>query len=79
MIDNYHVITLPKLIELKLASYKRLPIDRARDLSDVVQLIKVNNLNKSFADLLHSYVQDLFKEIIIGLEKDKQKGSIDEM
>lgn len=72
-IDGYNIISLSKLIELKLASYKRLPTSRLQDKADVVELIKVNNLQKSFADLLNPYVQDDFKDTIDNLREDQQK------
>ncbi len=71
---------MPKLIELKLASYKSLPANRIQDKADVIQLIQIKNLDKSFADLLHPYVQNDFKDAIDDLERDKkQKGEADEM
>ncbi len=45
----------------------------------MLQLIGIKNLNKSFAKLLHSYVQNEFKELIDILEKEKQKGYVNEI
>lgn len=73
LIDGICVITLPKLIELKLSSYKSLPSLRSQDKADVIQLIVANNLNRPFADLLHPYVQGDFADIIDGIEKDKNE------
>lgn len=73
LIDGIRVITLPKLIELKLSSYKSLPSLRSQDKSDVIQLIVANKLNKPFADLLHPYVQGDFTDIIDGIERDKNE------
>jgi hypothetical protein len=71
---------LPKLIELKLASYKRLPIGRIQDKADVIELIKIKNLDESFADLLHPYVQNDFKDTISSLKREKkQKGDGNEI
>ena len=49
-------LPLSNLIELKLASGMT-AIDRPRDLDDVIQLIRVNHLPKSFGSQLSSYVQ----------------------
>lgn len=62
---------MQKLIELKLASYKSLPVLRLHDKSDVTQLILKNDLNKSFGELIHPYVQKEFQDIIDGLEQEK--------
>jgi hypothetical protein len=72
-----NVISLPKLIDLKLTSYKRLPNTRAKDFADIVELIKSRNLNRSFSDSLHPSVRTQFEQLIDNLEKERQKGSID--
>jgi len=48
-------LSLPRLIELKLASGMTSP-GRIRDLSDVMELIKLRNLPESFAAELNPYV-----------------------
>ena len=73
IINNYSVLTLSKLIELKLASYKRLPSIRMQDKSDVSRLIEINKLDRSFADSLHPYVKKDFEEMIDLLEIDRKK------
>ena len=55
-------LTLTKLVELKLASGMSAP-DRPRDLDDVIQLIRKNRLGEHFADALHPYVQDKYREM----------------
>jgi len=50
-------ITLPKLVELKLASGMT-AVDRPRDLDDVIQLIRVNQLDQSFGEQLDPYVRE---------------------
>ena len=37
--------------------------DRPRDLDDVIQLIRKNRLGEHFADALHPYVQDKYREM----------------
>ena len=55
-------LSLPKLIELKLASGMTSP-GRLRDLSDVLELVKLHNLPESFADELNPYVRAKFLEL----------------
>lgn len=54
-------INLPTLIELKLASGMTNP-GRLKDLSDVLEVIKILNLPIEFANQLNPFVQDKFKE-----------------
>ena len=54
-------ISLPKLINLKLASGMTNP-RRACDLSDVQDLIAVLGSNSAFADSLDESVQEKFQE-----------------
>jgi len=56
------MITLPKLIELKLASGMTAP-DRPRDLDDVIQLIRANALPREFAATLDPWVRGKFDEL----------------
>ncbi len=49
-----------------------------QDLADAIELIKILNLNRSFADLLHPAVRNKFEQLILGLEEDRQKGSVDD-
>jgi hypothetical protein len=55
-------ITLPKLIELKLASGMTAP-DRPRDLDDVIQLVRANALPREFGDVLDPWVRPKFDEL----------------
>jgi hypothetical protein len=57
--DGYKVISLPKLIELKLASGLSAP-HRMRDLADVQDLIAKLELPRNVADALDSSVRDEF-------------------
>ena len=56
-------LSLPRLIELKLASGMTNP-GRIRDLSDVMELIKLRNLPESYAEELNPYVQSKFREAL---------------
>jgi hypothetical protein len=55
-------ITLPKLIELKLASGMTAP-DRPRDLDDVIQLVRANELPRDFGASLDPWVRGKFDEL----------------
>src|SRR5205807_4688330 len=61
-IDGVRVVTLEKLIELKLASGMT-ALDRLKDLADVQELIKVRGLTSEFADSLNPYVRGKFLEL----------------
>jgi hypothetical protein len=56
------IVTLQKLIELKLASGMTAP-DRLKDLADVQELIKIRGLQPEFAEQLDSYVRGKFLEL----------------
>jgi hypothetical protein len=58
VIDNYSVVSLPTLVQLKLAAR------RWRDFADVVELIRVHNLDESFQDQLHPSVRRDFIECL---------------
>ena len=73
-----NIISLHKLIDLKLASYQRLPTARRKDLADVVELMKSLNLNRSFSALLDPSVRNEFEQLVSDLEKYNQKGPIDD-
>ena len=59
--DGIRVLQLPRLIELKLASYMT-GRARSKDLGDVEELIRTLKLHKDFANQLNPYVVPLFHE-----------------
>lgn len=67
-INGVQVVTLEKLIELKLASGMTAP-HRLKDLADVQELIKIRDVNKDFAERLDPYVRDKFLELLEAVEK----------
>ena len=67
-IDGVRIVTLQKLIELKLASGMTAP-DRLKDLADVQELIKIRGLQPEFADQLDPYVRGKFLELCESVEK----------
>ena len=60
--ERFRVVTLPRLIELKLASGLSAP-HRARDLVDVQDLIHRAKLPKDLVEQLNPYVQEKFSEL----------------
>ncbi|HUY32631.1 MAG TPA: nucleotidyl transferase AbiEii/AbiGii toxin family protein [Pirellulales bacterium] len=60
--DGVRYVTLPTLVELKLASGMNY-VDRAKDLVDVQELIKQRVLSKDFADQLHPFVRAKYLEL----------------
>ena len=76
-IDGVQIVTLEKLIELKLASGMTAP-DRLKDLADVQELIKVRGLPAEFADELNPYVREKFLELWRAVEQARQTNEIKE-
>jgi hypothetical protein len=70
-IDGVRIVTLEKLIELKLASGMTAP-DRLKDLADVQELIKARGLISEFADSLNPYVRGKFLELCRAVEQARQ-------
>ena len=66
VIDGVKTITLEKLIELKLASGMT-ATDRLKDLADVQEMIKIKNLDASFAKRLDEYVREKYLELYQGV------------
>jgi hypothetical protein len=61
-LDGIAYVTLPRLIELKLASGMTSP-GRLKDLSDVLELIKALDLPGTFAEGLDPFVRAKFEEL----------------
>lgn len=61
-IGGIRIVTLEKLIELKLASGMTAP-DRLRDLAEVQELIKIRGLDAEFAQKLDPYVRAKYLEL----------------
>ena len=70
-IDGVRVVTLEKLIELKLASGMTAP-DRLKDLADVQELIKARGLAADFAERLNPYVREQYLQLLRGVEQSRQ-------
>ncbi len=61
-IDGVRFLSLPALVELKLASGMT-NLGRLKDLGDVIELIKASGLPSNFADQLNPYVRDKYLEL----------------
>jgi hypothetical protein len=68
--DGVRYLNLPTLIELKLASGMTNPA-RLRDLSDVLELIRLLNLSEPFADNLNPFVRAKFMELLNAARADQ--------
>lgn len=73
-IDGVRVVTLEKLIELKLASGMTAP-DRLRDLADVQELIKAKGLGDEFADGLDPYVCEEYLRLWVGVARGRRRDA----
>jgi len=60
--DGIRYINLPRLVELKLASGMTNP-GRLKDLSDVLEVIKILDLPSDFANQLDAFVRGKFEEL----------------
>lgn len=69
--DGIPYISLRALLELKLASGMTAP-HRPRDLDDVIQLIRKNQLPQDYADTLNPYVADKFRELWQAAQVDEE-------
>ena len=66
-IDGVKYLTLPALVELKLASGMTGGVGRMKDLVDVVELIKLLNLPRDFGSKINDYVRPKYDELWDGL------------
>ncbi len=67
--DGIVFLSLPKLIELKLASGMTGGIHRMKDFTDVVEMIKIRQLPADFAEQLDPYVRGRYLEFWTALQE----------
>lgn len=67
-IDGIRFLSLPALVELKLASGMT-NLGRLKDLADVIELIKIRGLPARFAEELNPYVRDKYLELWRGIQE----------
>jgi hypothetical protein len=72
-IDGVQIVTLEKLVELKLASGMTAP-DRLKDLADVQELIKARGLDSDFAERLNPFVRERYLELCLTVEQAKRNS-----
>ena len=72
--DGVRVVTLERLVELKLASGMTAP-DRLKDLADVQELIKARGLGREFAERLDTYVRGEYMRLLGGVERSRQRDT----
>jgi hypothetical protein len=60
--EGIPILSLPVLLELKLASGMTAP-DRPRDLDDVIQLVRANQLPREYSERLNPYVREKYAEL----------------
>jgi len=75
--EGVKLLTLPALIELKLASGMT-SLDRLKDLADVQELIKMLDLPEEFADYLNPYVREQYHTLWQSVEAVRQQRQNDE-
>lgn len=63
-IEDLPVLSLARLIETKIACGEGNPRRTHRDLADVVELIAVNRLDKTFARFLHKSLRATYKQLV---------------
>lgn len=66
--NGVQVVTIEKLVELKLASGMTAP-DRLKDLADVQELIKMRGLDRDFAEGLNPYVREKYLELLEAVQR----------
>ena len=66
--DGIPILTLPWLLQLKLASGMTAP-HRPRDLDDVIQLIRCNRLPRQYGHQLNAYVQAKYDELWLAAQR----------
>jgi hypothetical protein len=72
--DGVRVVTIERLIELKLASGMTAP-DRLKDLADVQELIKIRHLDSGFASRLNPYVRERYLQLVSAVEAGEKNRS----
>jgi hypothetical protein len=76
LIDGVRYLSLPTLVELKLASGMTGGVHRLKDFADVIALIETLGLASDFADQLNPYVRDKYNELWQGI-RDSPVGPVE--
>ncbi len=76
LIDGIRYLSLPKLVELKLASGMTGGLHRLKDFADVIALIEALGLSTEFTENLNPYVRDKYLELWQGI-RDSPVGPVE--
>jgi hypothetical protein len=69
LIDGIRFLSLPKLVELKLASGMTGGAHRMKDFADVIALMETLHLSAEFATEVNAYVRDKYLELWHGVQE----------
>lgn len=72
-LNGIHYLSLPGLVQLKLASGMTGGVHRLKDLADVVALIETLGLPAEFGDALDPYVRDKYRELWEGALREPRE------
>jgi hypothetical protein len=72
-IDGVTYLSLPRLVELKLASGMTGGVTRMKDLADVVALIQTLGLPAEFAESLDPFVRERYRELWEGVRQGSEE------
>ena len=67
--EEPNIVDLRTLVEIKLSSYMGSPLSRLRDLADVIELIRANNMERNF--LMADQVGPVYLETWDGLRAEE--------
>ena len=75
--EGIRLLNLAALVELKLASGMTGGIERSKDITDVVEVVKMLRLPEAMADQLNPFVRERYREIWQGLEAARKQREAD--
>jgi hypothetical protein len=73
LVDGFRCLTLPKLIELKIASGMS-NLGRLKDLGDVQEVIRHLRLPRTFSEQLNPFVQEKYRELWDAVQNSPQES-----
>jgi len=71
-LEGLPVVSLPRLIEMKLACGLGNPRRTHRDLADVVELIAVHGLGRDYARFLHKSVRKEYRKLVLQARGERE-------
>ena len=76
-LDGIQLLNLEALIELKLASGMTGGIERSKDITDVVEVVRMLRLPEEMSDQLNPFVRERYREIWLGLDAARKQRKAD--